>query len=254
MTKWYQRIINKIKNHKEELPKFEVIEILKTRQGEGKYQGLPIVLMRMAGCNLRCVWNTANRCDSEYTWEFHSNVAEEVTSEEAVKRVSNLMGDGRKTIMITGGEPMLWQNNAGWIDMLRRLKKKGYLIHIETNGTVKVNSESAKYIDFFDISPKASLYPSMYNRDNVSSYLGTEHVWKFVVSSRFDILNIISFLANVGLKEKPNEPIYLMGLGANKQQLHASMQYITDEGLGLLKANGINARMSARQQVEENFL
>lgn len=233
------RLFNRV-----QLPTFEVVEISKTKEKDGKYQGLPVVLIRMGGCNLRCQW-----CDSKYTWEFHTSVVKELRAETVVEMVKKASTDGRNVVLITGGEPMLWQVNAGWVDMLRRLKKAGFIIHIETNGTVTVKDEVRKYIDFFDISPKASLYPGMYNRTNTSSYRQTEHIWKFVISGLKDILDVISFCTDWGLKE---DDIYVMGVETFSGSSQSN-NYIRDEGLDLLRRGGIKAKFTERIHPEETF-
>ena len=55
----------------------QIIEIYKSLQGESSYTGMPCVFVRLAGCNLRCVW-----CDSEYTFKGGSRMTLEQIENE----------------------------------------------------------------------------------------------------------------------------------------------------------------------------
>ena len=46
--------------------KFPVLEVFTSIQGEGKWTGEPSVFVRVAGCNLRCVFGNS-RCDTPYS-------------------------------------------------------------------------------------------------------------------------------------------------------------------------------------------
>ena len=43
----------------------KVNEIFKSIQGEGKSAGLPVIFLRLAMCNLHCIW-----CDTPHTWNW----------------------------------------------------------------------------------------------------------------------------------------------------------------------------------------
>ena len=111
-----------------------VNEIFYSLQGEGLHTGTPAVFLRLSGCNLRCPF-----CDTK-----HESFTE-MTEEEIVEKVSAYPS---RTIVITGGEPML-QLNAS---LTRLLHKAGFTIHIETNGS-RLIPEGAE-IDWVTCSPK----------------------------------------------------------------------------------------------------
>lgn len=111
-----------------------VNEIFYSLQGEGLHTGTPAVFLRMSGCNLKCPF-----CDTK-----HESFTE-MTEEEIVEKVSAYPS---RTIVITGGEPML-QLNAS---LTRLLHKAGFTIHIETNGS-RLIPEGAE-IDWVTCSPK----------------------------------------------------------------------------------------------------
>ncbi len=110
-------------------------------QGEGKYVGIPHILIRTLGCQLRCRW-----CDSWYTsW----------TPEKPENRITyNTIIDIYKTnpqiryTMITGGGPTLQANLLK--ELCRIAKQFGHFVTIETEGSQFVQTEA----DFISLSPK----------------------------------------------------------------------------------------------------
>jgi 7-carboxy-7-deazaguanine synthase len=100
-----------------------ISEIFHSLQGEGLLIGLPTVFVRTSGCNLRCRW-----CDTEYAFEGGQ--------EMSVEEVLNAAGKYNcRHVCLTGGEPLL-QKDA--IKLVSALLDKGYLISIETGGSVSV--------------------------------------------------------------------------------------------------------------------
>jgi organic radical activating enzyme len=99
----------------------EIVNVWDTMQGEGPYAGTPAMFVRLAGCNLQCGF-----CDTDYTTDrkrLHIN--EIVNQIEATRPPPHL-------VVITGGEPFR-QNIGPFVSLLRR---EGYLVQIETNGTL----------------------------------------------------------------------------------------------------------------------
>lgn len=109
-------------------------EIFYSLQGEGLHTGTPAVFLRLSGCNLKCPF-----CDTK-----HESFTE-MTEQEIVEQVSAFPS---RTIVITGGEPML-QLTAS---LSRLLHGAGFTIHIETNGS-RLIPEGAE-IDWITCSPK----------------------------------------------------------------------------------------------------
>lgn len=114
--------------------KARITEIFSSIQGEGPYAGQPQSFVRFHGCNLACGF-----CDEKKKTRF---------SEYSVSQVTRrLEKEGLKTVSLTGGEPLLQ------VDFLRELlpglKKKGFQIYLETNGTLKNNL--LEILDFVDI-------------------------------------------------------------------------------------------------------
>jgi 7-carboxy-7-deazaguanine synthase len=111
----------------------KVAEIFRSIQGEGSHQGYPCTFIRLVGCNLACSW-----CDTPHA----RTGGTEMTLGEIATRIGEIPG---RYICITGGEPLLQGDQL--LPLLKNLQERGYMIDIETNGTV----------DFKKFQPYASI-------------------------------------------------------------------------------------------------
>lgn len=110
-------------NAEESLSNFmRVNEIFASIQGEGKHIGRPTVFVRFSKCNLRCRW-----CDAKYALEG----GRDMTVREVVDKVNEF---NLGSVCLTGGEPLIQANPLR--DLVRELKRIGYQVTLETNGTL----------------------------------------------------------------------------------------------------------------------
>ncbi len=117
-----------------------VMEAFYTLQGEGFYKGTAAYFIRLGGCDVGCHW-----CDVKESWEAEKHPILQVRDivEEALKH--------SKTIIITGGEPLMWN-----LDLLTKyLKEGGARIHIETSGAHPLSG----VLDWICLSPKKLKLP-----------------------------------------------------------------------------------------------
>jgi 7-carboxy-7-deazaguanine synthase len=99
--------------------------------------GIPSVFVRVSGCNLRCVW-----CDTPYaSWHPEGPVLE--VSDVA----DQVLAYGVDHVVLTGGEPMLFEGVAQLAELL---KAQGRTITVETAGTLYRELPC----DLMSISPK----------------------------------------------------------------------------------------------------
>jgi len=220
-----------------------------TIQGEGKSAGMPTMFLRMAQCNLACTY-----CDTPYTWNWFGTSFQHPEKYNRKKEVHDMSrtdvvdvlkknGPNIKSLVITGGEPMLQQDEV--IELLRLLKADGYRVEIETNGTVEPNSEFMELIDQINCSPKTSNSgfdnrPTMRERSKALKKLASSDktYFKFVVNGRSDLTEIKELIFKYGMIN-----VYLMAEGSTREE-----QYLlTDEIMKICREN--NFHFSPRLQV-----
>ena len=152
---------------------YAVKEIFLTLQGEGMQAGRRAVFLRFSGCNL---WTGREQdrhkaqctfCDTDFVGTDGENGGR-YEAEALAYKVAQLWGepgrvapgsppscqgqdqpvsDGRRLVVITGGEPML-QLDEPLIDALH---VRGFEVAVETNGTLPAPSG----LDWICVSPKA---------------------------------------------------------------------------------------------------
>ena len=138
---------------------YELVEIFESLQGEGRNTGRPCVFVRFAGCNLKCPW-----CDTDVKKRF------EVSMDELLAELGQYKA---KSVILTGGEPTI---QAGMPELVAALKKAGYWIGVETNGTR--DADWLGFVDYVACSPKME-FAELYNGDSI---LGTADEVRVVAS------------------------------------------------------------------------
>ena len=117
-------------------------EIFESLQGEGRNTGRPCVFVRFAGCNLSCPW-----CDTDVKTRFTLDLDALVAEVRAFKA---------KSVILTGGEPTI---QAGMPELVAALKREGFWIGVETNGTG--DPDWLGFVDYVACSPKAEFPESI---------------------------------------------------------------------------------------------
>ena len=105
-------------------------EVFTTIQGEGVSAGVPSTFVRLSLCSLRCVW-----CDSAFTWDWERyDPRVEIVRLEVPEVTRRVLAGGTRTVVITGGEPLLQQEEVALL--ATELKGAGRRLEVETSGTV----------------------------------------------------------------------------------------------------------------------
>ena len=96
-----------------------LMEAFYTIQGEGFHKGTAAYFIRVGGCDVGCHW-----CDVKESWN------PKLHPPTAIETIANDAASYSKTIVVTGGEPLMW----GMQPLTALLKEKGLQTHIETSG------------------------------------------------------------------------------------------------------------------------
>lgn len=145
-------------------------EVYASIQGESTFAGVPFVLVRLARCNLRCVW-----CDSEFTfkggtrWTIPSILAE-------------IRGHLLPHVLITGGEPLL---QPPVHELMRRLCDEEYTVLLETGGSLDVTTVDPRVRRIVDVKCPGSGEVESNLWGNLAKLSMLDEV-KFVVADRAD--------------------------------------------------------------------
>ena len=130
-------------------------------QGEGYHAGEAAWFIRLGGCDVGCSW-----CDSRFSWDpdIHPMV-------ETDKIIDNAAHSGTKSVVVTGGEPLMWN-----LDYLcAGLKENKICTFIETSGAYPLSGQW----DWICLSPKKNMPP-------VSDICTEADELKVIIESRDD--------------------------------------------------------------------
>lgn len=131
-------------NQKDKLKNGHILPLMESFlsiQGEGYFAGKSSYFLRIGGCDVGCHW-----CDVKESWDPKIHPLTEV--DKIIKEVQKNSVD---IIVITGGEPLMWN-----LDYLcHRLKELNFKIHLETSGAYNISGK----FDWICLSPKKTLKP-----------------------------------------------------------------------------------------------
>ena len=105
-------------------------------QGEGFHQGRAAFFIRLAGCDVGCVW-----CDVKESWDASKHPT--LSIEEIVAAAK---ANPSRLAIVTGGEPLLYNLDP----LTNALKAAGFETNIETSGS----SPMSGHWDWVCLSPK----------------------------------------------------------------------------------------------------
>lgn len=148
-----------------------IIEIAKTIFGEGPRQGIPCVLVRVAGCSLSCSY-----CDHPESRD--ESKGSDKDPFELVREISKL---NLQNVLITGGEPL---DTSSVVDLCVRLKAQGFAVTIETGGSRPIGELLGCSVIMDYKLPSSGMTERMYLGNMINPIPHT--AVKFVVSGRED--------------------------------------------------------------------
>ena len=98
-----------------------------TLQGEGAHTGTAAYFIRLAGCDVGCVW-----CDVKESWQAGGHPQRALADIIAEAEVNP-----SRVAVVTGGEPAMYDLD----ELTSELNQKGFRTHIETSGVHKLTGE-----------------------------------------------------------------------------------------------------------------
>jgi 7-carboxy-7-deazaguanine synthase len=107
-----------------------------TIQGEGRYAGRAAYFIRLAGCDVGCVW-----CDVKESWDTKNHPLVSIAT--IIEEVKN---SNTNFVVITGGEPAMYDLTT----LVNALHNLSYEVAIETSGCYELKGD----IDWYCFSPK----------------------------------------------------------------------------------------------------
>lgn len=151
---------------------YHVMEHFYTLQGEGFHQGKAAYFVRLAGCDVGCVW-----CDVKDSWQ---------KDKHPVMSVNEIVAEIQKTptqmVVITGGEPLMYD----LLPLTTALHQLNYQVNIETSGAYPLSGN----IDWICVSPKKFKAP-------LEEVLPFAHELKVVIFNTSDFLWAEKYAAKV---------------------------------------------------------
>jgi len=165
---------------------YHINEIFYSIQGEGTYTGTPCIFIRLAGCNLSCVW-----CDTLHKSKYFEE--EEWILHELARYACD-------KVVLTGGEPLTQNLDP----LLVALRLAGYSIHLETNCTLPLPSIG---FDWVVVSPKSIEgldFKTLDQANDIKIVCGSEY-WKELVDT-------------IGKRYRGEKNLYLMPLDLKSRE------------------------------------
>lgn len=218
----------------------KVAETFYSIQGEGKYTGFPAYFLRLSDCNLLCTW-----CDTVDVWRKGKRMSNEQIIYQLGGEIFIDHLDNGVHLVITGGEPLLQQEDLkDFINDLYNLTNKPF-IEIETNGTIEPTLYIASNVDQWNVSPKLEnsgmkkehrLKPEVLKMFNLYSHTN----FKFVITQLKDWNEIVdNFLPHIN-----RDKIILMPMALGRDELAINLNIVVDI------AKHENLKMCSRLHVE----
>lgn len=166
-----------------------IMEDFYTLQGEGAHTGTASYFIRIGGCDVGCHW-----CDVKESWDASKHPLTPV--DELVERATKYA----KMIVITGGEPLMWNLEY----LTQQLKERGCKIHIETSGSHPLSGT----LDWICLSPKKRLLPKQEVLDSASEL-------KVIIFNHHDF----KFAEENAAKVSPNCALYLQPEWSKREEM-----------------------------------
>lgn len=245
----------------------EVSEMYVAPQGEGPNIGRLSLFVRLRRCTLHCVW-----CDTKQTWDKDDPDYEKYETYEPHQLASAMLKKGQphgtpssldvQAIVLTGGEPMIWQDQIIWA-LISYRDTHGIPVEIETSGTIVPSADMLMNCNFIVSHKLASSHNEgisrdyLWNEEAVRCIIGASGQslrnvnFKPVVDPVQDVMEIVSYLNWLNdISDRSGIPwnfmrehIYLMPQGAS------ALELITNQAPIIEMAQAYGVRCTTRMHI-----
>ena len=154
--------MEEIKNEIDKGIMLPLMEEFYTVQGEGFHTGTPAYFIRLGGCDVGCHW-----CDVKESWD--ANLHPPTHVDKIVQHAQPYA----ETVVITGGEPLMWDMTI----LTTELKKTGKKTNIETSGAYTLSG----LWDWICLSPKKTKLP-------LPEVYDAAHELKVIIHNKHDFI------------------------------------------------------------------
>ena len=152
-------------------PAVRITEVYASVQGESTWAGLACTFIRLARCNLRCVW-----CDTTYS--FHGGEMRAIADLVAEARAI-----GHPLVEVTGGEPLAQPECA---DLCQALIDAGFTVLVETSGSLPIDTLPEPVVRIMDLKCPGSGECDKNHWPNIGYLKPERDEVKFVIAGRED--------------------------------------------------------------------
>ncbi|DAB29705.1 MAG TPA: radical SAM protein [Sulfurimonas sp. UBA12504] len=221
-----------------------LVEHFYSIQGEGRYTGSPSLFFRFGGCNMKCegfgcVEEAADGvkvlgCDTVYAVnkEHFAHAWISIKHEDELLNVLDLyeLPEG-VDVVLTGGEPLIYANDAVFVAFLEELDARGHTITFETNASLTVDFEKYEVYKkcIFALSVKLSN-----SGENESKRIRGDAINAIALNAReaFFKFSIDAESINLGLDDEiedilshaPFLKVYCMPLGGSRAEVEKNSE------------------------------
>lgn len=207
--------------------KYPISDCYPAIQGEGCNTGIPMVILRLQGCDVGCPF-----CDTKWTWLLDDkNTVDQLDKAlgqteqfiwlspsevncEIQKRYPDF-----KWVMLTGGEPARWYLKP----LIKALHDGGYKVALETSGT-EIGHVGAG-IDWICVSPK---YHMPGRKELLPSAFAVAHEIKMVIGKKHDLETLEALLSTYPLRD--DVTICLQPMSLSKRATELCIQTVQKRG------------------------
>jgi 7-carboxy-7-deazaguanine synthase len=209
-----------------------------TFQGEGPSLGMLAGFVRLGGCNLTC-----RDCDTPFTWDASRynlrNEIKQIGIGEILGRLDEAAPDV-PLVVVTGGEPLLYQGRSTLKVLLGMLVGRGQRIEVETNGTIAPGEDMYGHTGLsFNVSPKLA---GAMSDDDEAKRINADALAEFAALARYrravfkfvcrTVEHVDEAAALVAEHRIPRQRVWIMPEGVTPETINAHGAAIADTVLG----------------------